>query len=88
MIYSKENIFNKKCYSCKKNDHFITSCPLLTLNINKEKVIKNHIANSDYQQRENYHRKAEKIKTKKNYLKLLKANEKFIQDQESLCNSN
>lgn len=85
MIYSKNDILEKKCYSCKKIDHFITSCPILTLKINKEKVINAFIETSDYQKRITYERKNRKTQIKKNHSTLIKANQKFLYENDDLC---
>lgn len=85
MIYSRMDSVEKKCFSCKKNDHFITSCPLLTLKINKEKIIKQFVENFENQKREDYQRKRKKFALKKNFTLILKSNQRFLNEQEELC---
>lgn len=85
LIYNKQDIITKKCFSCKQKDHFITACPLLTLKIDREKVIKNFMENSDYQKRQEFRRKLYKTSIKKDFNKFTKANTKFLNENELLC---
>lgn len=86
MIYSKQDIITKKCFSCNQKEHPITCCPLLTLNLNKEKVIEKYIKNSNFQRRGSFSRNKNKIHVKSNFSSFKQNSDKFIFENEILCN--
>lgn len=86
LIYSKQDIITKKCFSCLQKDHFITACPLLTLKINRERVISNYMENLDHQKRQEFKRKPYKTSIKKDFNKFTKVNARFLNENDLLCN--
>lgn len=78
-------MIEKKCYSCKSKDHYITKCPILTMNLNKEKVINNFIATLDFQPRKLVPRRKNKIFIKANNANYQKINRRFLIEKDDLC---
>lgn len=63
----------------------MTACPLLTLKIHKEKVIKKFMENIDFQSRKEFPRKRPKFSQKYKNTNLFLINQKFSLENEELC---
>ena len=76
---------DKTCDSCGDTNHFVTNCPLLTFQANREKVIKSYLEKSDFQIRKEFDRFKEKKQHKKNFLEFNYRTREFINKNEILC---
>lgn len=83
-LYFNRDI-SRKCDSCGNSNHFITQCPLLTLQLEKEKVISFYKENSDFATRKKFNRGWKKNNPKQKFLKFQLVTKGFLNEKTELC---